>query len=305
MRQPFAFQHIAGGNEIEGIESKLRVLASTGGPFARAFAGQTHPNANERFDPNFLGGPNGLLQFFQLFNHADDLFVAFTPQKRDPNKSRILVAIANDQALRVLVHGQGRDQLRFAARLQAKVKHLAGIDDLLDHLAQLIDFDRKNAAVFSAVVKFCDCVFESAVNGFNAVAEQVLKADDKRKGEPARARFINNFKNGDGAAIFLERLGHDVAISIDGKVTSSPTLDVVGGVCRLQVPIVFRHFVSGCKTDNYLSGGTCKVDSKKPAAGSLAVSAWRGDLGSAGCQPAIVGQLADDVVFGKAAKHRR
>src|SRR5207244_4548367 len=161
------------------------------------------------------------------------------------------LSIANDQALRVLVHGQGRDQPRLASRLQAKVKRLAGIDDLFDHLAQLIDFNRENAAVFSAVVEFRDRVFESAVNGFDAVAEQILKADDKRKGESARTRFVNDFKNGNGTAILLERLGHDVAISIDGKVTGSPTLDVVGGVCRLQVPIVFRHFVSGCNASNY------------------------------------------------------
>src|SRR6266480_2427737 len=109
MRQPLALQRLAGGNEIDGIESKLRVLASTGGPFARAFAGQTDTNANERFHSNFLGGPNGLLQFFQLLNYNDDLFVQFAPQQRDSNKSRILVAIANNQTLRALVHGQGGD----------------------------------------------------------------------------------------------------------------------------------------------------------------------------------------------------
>src|SRR6476469_7195815 len=109
MRQPLTLQHVAGGNEIDGIESKLRVLASTGGPFARAFTGQTDTNANERFDPNFLGGANGLLQFFQLLNYDDDLFVQFAPQQGDPNKSRILIAIANNQTLRVLVHGQGSD----------------------------------------------------------------------------------------------------------------------------------------------------------------------------------------------------
>src|SRR5205823_1895431 len=91
---------------------------------------------------------------------------------------------------------------------------------------------------------------ESAVNGFDAVPEQILKADDKRKGEPARASFIDDFKNGDGTAIFLERLGHDVAISVDGKVTGSPTLDVVGGVCRLQVLIVFRHLINTVITFN-------------------------------------------------------
>src|SRR5438270_10845685 len=109
MRQSFAFQHVARGKELDGISSQFRVLASTGGPFAPAFAGQMDTNANERFDPNFLGGPNGLLQFFQLLNYDDDLFVKFAPQQGDPNKSRILIAIANNQTLRVLVHGQGSD----------------------------------------------------------------------------------------------------------------------------------------------------------------------------------------------------
>src|SRR5213079_972672 len=90
MRQPLALQHLAGGNEIDGIESKLRVLASAGGPFARAFAGQTDTNANERLDPNFLGSPNSLLKLFQLFDHDDNLLVQFAPQQRNPNKSRIL-----------------------------------------------------------------------------------------------------------------------------------------------------------------------------------------------------------------------
>ena len=130
------------------------------------------------------------------------------------------------------------------------MKRLAGIDDLFDHFAQLIDFDRENAAVFTAIVEFRDRVFESAVNRFDAVPEQILKADDKWKGEPARTRFVNDFKNGNGGSILPQRLRNDVAIGVDGKVTGSPTLDVVGGVCRLQVPIVFRHFVSGCKADN-------------------------------------------------------
>src|SRR5256885_13620775 len=118
------------------------------------------------------------------------------------------------------MHGQCSDELRFASRLQAKVKSLASVDDLFDHFAQLIDFDRENAAVFSAVIEFRDRVFECAVNGFDAVPEQILKADDKGKGEPARSRFVNDFKNGNGATILLERLGYDVAISVDGEVTA-------------------------------------------------------------------------------------
>ena len=131
------------------------------------------------------------------------------------------------------------------------MKGLAGIDDLLDDLTQLINLNRKNTAIFSAVVEFADRVFERAINGFHAVTEQVLKANNERKGETTGARFINNFKKRNGAAAFLKRLGHDIPISIDGKIAGPPTVDVVGGVGRLQVPIIFRHLVRGCNADNY------------------------------------------------------
>ena len=69
------------------------------------------------------------------------------PSKRDANEGAILVTVANDQALRILVHGQRGDQFRFAAGFETKMKLLAGIDDFLDHFAQLIDLDRENAAI--------------------------------------------------------------------------------------------------------------------------------------------------------------
>ena len=251
MRQSLALQYFAGGNQADGIEPELGVLPAAGCPFARAFAVQAHPDANQRLDPDFLGGPDGLLELFQLFNHDDDQLAQFAPHKCDPNKGRILVAIANNQTFRVLVHGQGSDQLRLASRLQAEVKSLAGVNDLFDHFTQLIDFDREDTAVFSSVIEFRNCGLEGSIHRFDAVPEQILKADDEGKGEPARARFVHHFENGNVAPVFLKRLGYHVAVRVDGKVTGSPTFDVVGGVCRLQVPIVFRHFVSGCKADNY------------------------------------------------------
>src|SRR5438876_962739 len=251
MRQPLALQHFAGGNQADGIKSELGILSAAGSPFACAFACQTHPDSNHRLDPDFLRGPNGLLEFFQLFNHDDDQLAQFAPEKRDPDEGRVLVTITDDQTFRVLVHGQGRDQLGFAAGFQPQVKSPPGVNDLLDYFTQLIDFDREDAAVFPAVIEFGDSVLESTVNGFNAMPEQILKADDEREGKATRARLIDNFEDGNVAPIFLKRLGHNIAVRVNGKVPGSPTFDVVSGVGRLQVPIVFRHFVSGCKSDNY------------------------------------------------------
>ena len=120
-------------------------------------------------------------------------------------KARILVAVADDKALGVLVHRQRGDQFRFAARFETKMKLLAGIDDLLDHFAQLIDLDRKNAAIFVAITELRDRVLKRAVDRFDAVPQQILKADHQRKTEAARARFVYDFEHVDGAAVFLQR----------------------------------------------------------------------------------------------------
>ena len=78
------------------------------------------------------------------------------PSKRDANEGAILVAVADDEALGVLVHRECRDQFRLAARFEAEMKFLAGIDDLFDHFAQLVDLDRENAAILVLVTELRD-----------------------------------------------------------------------------------------------------------------------------------------------------
>ena len=62
------------------------------------------------------------------------------------------------------------------------MKRLSGVDDLLDHFTQLINLDRENAAVIAAVLEFGNRVVKSAVDRFDAMPEQILKADDEREG---------------------------------------------------------------------------------------------------------------------------
>ena len=90
---------------------------------------------------------NRLLELLEFFDHDDDRLAELAAEQRDANEGAILVAVADDEALRVLVHRERGDQFRFAARFESEMKLLAGVDDFFDHFAQLIDLDRENAAI--------------------------------------------------------------------------------------------------------------------------------------------------------------
>ena len=86
------------------------------------------------------------------------------PQQRVLDEEGVLVAVADDQALRVRVDRQRGDQLRLAARLQPEVERRARVEDLLDDLAQLVDLDREHAAVDILVARFLDRRLERVVD---------------------------------------------------------------------------------------------------------------------------------------------
>ena len=138
-----------------------------------------------------------MFKFFQLFGNNDNRFPKLATEKCNANESWIFVAVADDQALRVLLHRECRNQFRFAARFEAKVKLLARVDDFFDHFAQLIDLDRKNAAIFVAITELRHRRLKGTINRFDAVPQQILKSDYERKPKVSRARFINNLEEDD------------------------------------------------------------------------------------------------------------
>ena len=172
---------------------------------------QADTNADVRLDPNFVRSANDLLELFQLFSNNDDRFAKFTSEKGNANKSRIFVAVTDDQALGVLVHCERCDQFRLAARFETKMKRLTCIDDFLNHFAQLVDLDRKNAPIFVAITELRNRRLKDTVNRFDPVPQQILESDYERKTEVARARFIYDLEQVDGTTVFLQRLCLDVA----------------------------------------------------------------------------------------------
>ena len=96
---------------------------------------QTDPDADHRFDTDFFGRFDRLLELFEFLDHNDNLFAEFAAEQRNANERFVFVTVANDQALRIFVHRERSDQLRFTAGLESEMKLLAGIDDFLNHLA--------------------------------------------------------------------------------------------------------------------------------------------------------------------------
>src|SRR3984893_15026804 len=178
-------QHFARRHQAGGVETKLRVLAATRRPFTGAFAIKPDTNANVRFDADFLGRANRLLELLEFFDDNDNRFAQLPAEQRDPNVGAVFIAVADDKALRVFVHGESSHQFRFTAGFQTEMKLLAGIDNLFNHFAQLNDLDRKNAAILTAIIEFGHGALKCAIDRFDAMTQQILKANDEGKAESA------------------------------------------------------------------------------------------------------------------------
>src|SRR5215212_2833110 len=61
MSESGRFQHLTSRDEAGRIQAELRILASARRPFAGALAMKPYPDADLRFDPDFLRSPDGLL----------------------------------------------------------------------------------------------------------------------------------------------------------------------------------------------------------------------------------------------------
>ena len=82
----------------------------------------------------------------------------------------VLVAVADDEAAHLALQRESGEQFRLAADFQPELKRLAGIENLLNHLAQLVHLDGKHAAIGPLVIEFRDGILERPVNGLDAVA---------------------------------------------------------------------------------------------------------------------------------------
>ena len=158
------------------------------------------------------------------------------PEQGHLDELDVLVAVANDHTARLILQRQPGKQFRFAADFQAKMERLAGIEDFLHHFAQLVDFDRKHAAIVALIIEFLDRSAEGEVDGFDAMAQDVLKADQQRKFQTAAPRLLDDISDIHRGAGLLQGFGDDVAGLVDIEILRTPALDVIKIAGCLDIP---------------------------------------------------------------------
>ncbi len=146
----------------------------------------------------------------------------------------------------LVLQREAGEQFRLAADFEAEIKRLARVENFLHDFAQLVHLDRKHAAIFALKIKFRDGVLKRLVDGLDAVAQNILKADEQRKFQPAAFRLLDHVGEVHRRARVLQRLGDDMAGVVDVKILRAPALDVVkraGGfdVPRLRVVVRIAH----------------------------------------------------------------
>ena len=181
-------------------------------------------------------------ELLELLDDQDHFFPQLGSQERHADEFRVLVAVADDQAAGLVLQGEPGEQLGLAADFEPEMERLAGIEYLLHHLAELVDFDRKNALVLALVIVFLDGRAEGQVDRLHPVAQDVLKPDQEREFQAPRPGLLRDVADLDLRARFLKRTRHDVSFLVDVKVARAPTRDVVKVARGLDVPWGRRNF---------------------------------------------------------------
>ena len=165
-------------------------------------------------------------EFLQLFHDKDHRFPELAAKQGISNKVRVFIAVADDEAFRVCVHGQRGKQLGLAAGFDAKMPWRPGIKNLLYNFAQLVDFDGKNPAVHATVPHLGNRLSKRKVNRLHTIAEQIVEPHDERKGQMPRSGLLHNLHQIDLVAVAL-RAHNNMSFLVDSEVSTAPAVNIV------------------------------------------------------------------------------
>ncbi len=249
MQQPQAMlhflrpQYLRRPQQLRRVQPELRVLPTALRPLPRSLADQSHPDADQRLHAHLPRHGDDLLQLLYLLHHQDHLLAQLDPHQRHADEKCVLVAVANDQAARLVLQRQSGEQLRLAPHFQPKLVRLARVQDFLHHFPQLVDLDWKNSPVFVLIIEFGNRRRERLVERLHPVPQYILEPDQHRKLHPPPLGLFDHVRHIHHRSVLPQRHGHDVPRLIDVKVPRPPAIDVVEGACGLDVP-------GGCRRGN-------------------------------------------------------
>ncbi len=178
------------------------------------------------FTPSLGGKAQDRVEFRQLLDDEDDPLAETPAEEGNADVVVVLVAIADDQALIVVVQCQCDHQLGFRPGFESVVVVLARQQHLLDDFAQLVHLDREDPAIGTGITLFADRLGEHLVELHHPVAQEVLKPDDHRGLQSLAARLLHDVVDADRRRV-RPRVHADVTLAVDAEMSGTPAVKSV------------------------------------------------------------------------------
>ncbi len=190
-------------------------------------AGELGADADQGGGPQLPAGGDDPLHLIGLLDHHHRLAAEPTGQDRRLDVALVLVAVADQQGLGIVDQGEGDQQFRLAAGLQAEMPLAAALHQLFHHMALLVALHRKHALVAAAVAVLGDGPLKGGMEPLQPVFENVVEADQQRQGEIAPLKALHQLHQIQAATPLPPRLHHHVPAGAHGEIGLTPAVEAV------------------------------------------------------------------------------
>ena len=174
--------------DLAGGQAELGALAAGVLPVARAQRGQAQANADFGGDAHAFGLAPDQRPFAGFFDHDHRLEPQLEPAQGQADVGGVLVAVADDQRAGP-AHGQGGDQLRLAADLQAQP---VDPGERAHDTGLLVDLDRVDQGVAPVVGLLVNGVLEGLAQLPGAGTQDVGEAQQHGQAQPVGAGALDD-----------------------------------------------------------------------------------------------------------------
>ena len=226
-KQVVLAQALHRGQEIGDGETEFGFVADGASPAPGAAAGQLGAYSDVGSSSQVAAGLNDPVDFVGLLDHHNRLAPQPSRQDRGLDVKTVLVAVADQQRVRVIQQRQGNQQLRLAACLQPEVPAAAATHQFFHDVALLVALHRENALISPGVVVLRNGAFECGMQAFQPVLEDVVEANQQRQPEIAALQFRHQLHQVQTAAALPLGLHADVSATVDREVRSTPAIQPV------------------------------------------------------------------------------
>src|SRR5581483_7603159 len=115
------FELFTGKENFRGVEAELGIVTGGHGPLSLAAGLELGAEADHGLHPGLGGEADDVVELGELLDDEDDLFAELAADEGEADVVEVLVAVANDEALGALMHGEGDHELGLGAGLEAVI----------------------------------------------------------------------------------------------------------------------------------------------------------------------------------------